>query len=237
MKLTVDTHTHSLLCRHAFSTVTEIIQEAANKNLEGVCLTEHGPGYPGSVNYAYFNTYRDIPNHMFGVRIFKGAEANYMDFSGKLDFNNDQLKKLDIVIVSGHKECLSIGTKDEITRMISIVIKNPYVDILGHLDNPIYPIDIDYIAKLAKEYNKALEINNSSPVARPGSELICKELVMAAKRYGTLLSVGSIAHYHPIVGNFDYAISLLNEYDIPENQVINSSLKCLEDFLVSHHKR
>lgn len=60
---------------------------------------------------------------------------------------------------------------------------------------------------------------------------------MAAKRYGTLLSVGSDAHYHPIVGNFDYAISLLNEYDIPENQVINSSLKCLEDFLVSHHKR
>lgn len=236
MKIAIDTHTHTLLCRHGFSTVTEVIQEAARKNLEGVCLTEHGPGYPGSVSYAYFNTYRDVPNELLGIKVFKGAEVNFMDFEGNLDFTDKQLKKLDIAIVSCHKECLPTGSQQEITAMVEKVIKNPYIDIIGHPDNPMYPMDIDYIARLAKEHNKALEINNSSPAARPGSENLCSELILAAKRHGTLLSVGSDAHYHLIVGKFDYAMALLNEYDIPQEQVVNSSLASLEAFLESHHK-
>lgn len=236
MKITVDTHTHTLLCRHAFSTITEVIKAAADKGLEGVGLTEHGPGYPGSVSYAYFNTYRDIPSDLFGIKVFKGAEANFMDFDGNLDFTDAQLKKLDIVIASCHKECLPSGTKEQITNMMTKVITNPHVDIIGHPDNPLYPVDIDQIARLAKEHDKALELNNSSPAARPGSEALCREIILAAKRHGTLLSVGSDAHYHLVVGKFDYVNALLEEYKIPETQVINSSLSRLNDFLSQHHK-
>ena len=237
IKIVVDTHTHTLLCRHAFSTVTEVIRAAADRGLKGVGLTEHGPGYPGSVSYAYFNTYRDIPRELFGIDVFCGAEANVMDFNGSLDFTDEQLKKLDIVIVSCHKECLSQGSKDQVMHMFESVMKNPYIDIIGHPDNPIYPIDADILAKLAKKYNKALEINNSSPRARPGSEGICAEIILAAKKYGTLLSIGSDAHYHMAVGNFEYALSLLEQYDIPKEQIINTSVKRLKSFLDDHHKK
>ena len=50
MNIAADLHTHSLLCRHGYSTITEVIQAAAQKGLQGVGLTEHGPGYPGSVS-------------------------------------------------------------------------------------------------------------------------------------------------------------------------------------------
>ena len=41
--------------------------------------------------------------------VFGGAEVNIMDTSGTIDFTLDQLKKLDIVIVSCHKECIVPG--------------------------------------------------------------------------------------------------------------------------------
>ena len=237
MNIAVDLHTHTLLCRHAYSTVTEVIRAASEKGLQGVGLTEHGPGYPGSVGWAYFNTYRDIPREMFGIKVFCGAEANFMDLDGSLDFTAEQLSKLDLVIASCHTECSPKGSREEMTAMLCGAMKNPYVDILGHPDNPLYPVDADAIAKEAARCHKALEINNSSPAARPGSEEICKDIIRAAKRHGTLLSVGSDAHYHLVVGKFDYSLRLLQELDFPEERVINSSMERLEAFLALHHKK
>ena len=237
MRIAADLHTHTLLCRHAYSTVTEVIKAAAEKGLEGVGLTEHGPGYPGSVGWAYFNTYRDIPRELFGIKVFCGAEANFMDLAGNLDFTAEQLSKLDLVIASCHKECSPQGSKEEITAMLLAAMQNPYVDIIGHPDNPIYPADADAIAEAAARCHKALEINNSSPAARPGSEGICREIIQAAKRHGTLLSVGSDAHYHLVVGKFDYALGLLEELDFPAERVVNSSMERLQEFLAAHHMK
>ena len=74
MNIVADLHTHTLACGHAYSTLTEVIQEASDKGLKAVGLTEHGPGYPGSVKWAYFNTYRDIP------RTFKDTKSAYIHF-------------------------------------------------------------------------------------------------------------------------------------------------------------
>lgn len=236
MKIVADLHTHTLLCRHGFSTVTEVIKQASEIGLQGVGLTEHGPGYPGSVSYAYFNTYRDIPRELFGIKVWRGAEVNFMDVDGTLDFTDEQLKKLDLSIVSCHKECLKPGADEkEIMAMMEKAMKNPYIDIIGHPDNPIYPVNPELLAEMAKDYGKALEINNSSPAARPGSEGLCKEIINAAKKYGTMLSVGSDAHYHLVVGKFDYALRLLEEADFPEELVINSSMDRLEKYLSTHH--
>ena len=160
-----------------------------------------------------------------------------MDLAGNLDFTAEQLSKLDLVIASCHKECSPQGSKEEITAMLLAAMQNPYVDIIGHPDNPIYPADADAIAKAAARCHKALEINNSSPAARPGSEGICREIIQAAKRHGTLLSVGSDAHYHLVVGKFDYALGLLEELDFPAERVVNSSMERLQAFLAAHHMK
>lgn len=235
MNIIADLHTHTLLCRHGFSTVTEVMEEAEQIGLLAVGLTEHGPGYPGSVGWAYFNTYRDIPREMRALKVLCGAEANFMKLDGTLDFTDDQMKKLDIVIASCHKECSPTGTEHEVTKMMVAAMKHGYVDIIGHPDNPIYPVNADVLASEAAKYHVALEINNSSPAARPGSEPMCREIIAAAKRHGTLLAVNSDAHYHKVVGSFDYALRLLTEMEIQEEQVINSSLDRLYHFLSSRH--
>jgi putative hydrolase len=236
MDIIADLHTHTLLCRHGFSTVTEVMQAASAKGLQAVGLTEHGPGYPGSVGWAYFNTYRDIPREYKGMKVFCGAEANFMSLSGQLDFTAEQLAKLDLVIASCHVECSPQGSRQEVTDMLCAAMENPGVDIIGHPDNPLYAIDVEKVAAEAASHHKALEINNSSPAARPGSGPICHAIIRAAKKYGTLLSVSSDAHYHMKVGSFDYALGLLQEMDVPEEQVINSSLSRLLEFLAVQHQ-
>jgi len=119
--------------------------------------------------------------------------------------------------------------------MLLAGIKNPYVDIIGHPDNPLYSIDIDTIVKAAAARDTALEINNSSPAARPGSEVLCREIIRAAKFYGAKLSVGSDAHYHLLVGAFDYALKCLKEENFPMEMVINTSMAELNNFLQRHH--
>lgn len=232
-KLIADLHTHTLACRHGFSTVTEVIRAAADIGLEAVGLTEHGPGYPRSVNDAYFNTYRDIPSEMFGITVLKGCEVNLMDFSGKVDLEPSRMAKLDIVIASCHKECTPRGSVEENTDMYLGALRNPYVDIIGHPDAPLYPIDIEKVVKAAAEYGVALEVNNSSPAARPGSEEICAEIIRCAKKFGAKMAVGSDAHYHVIVGKFDYACKMLTEGEFPLEQVINSS----KETLMAHLRR
>ncbi len=237
INLIADLHTHSIACGHAFSTVTEVMQEAADQGLQAIGLTEHGIGYPGSVGWAYFNTYRDLPREFKGVRVYCGTEANFMKLDGTLDFTDEQLSKLDIVIASCHSDCSPTGTPEEVTAMYIAAMKNPYVDIIGHPDGPKYPIIPEMLAKAAAENNKALEINDSSPDARPGSEPICRELLKAIKKYGTLISIDSDAHYHKRLGHFDYALRMVEEAGIPESQIINASFDRLQAFLDSHHKK
>jgi len=231
MKVIADLHTHTLACRHAFSTVTEVIHAAAQRGLQAVALTEHGPGYPGSVGDAYFNTYRDIPSELFGISVLKGCEANLMDVTGRLDFDQKRLAQLDIVIASCHKEVTPIGTIEQNTAMYIEAIQNPYVDIIGHPDSPLYPIDIEAVVRAAAISGVALEVNNSSPAARPGSEDMCADIICSAKRLGAKLAVGSDAHYHLVVGNFEYAYEMLARYDYPLEQVINSSMDRLRSHL------
>jgi putative hydrolase len=232
-KFIADLHTHTLACGHGFSTVTEVIRAAADCKLQAVALTEHGPGYPGGVGHAYFNTYRDIPSEMFGISVLKGCEANLMNFAGELDFDETRLAQMDIVIASCHKEVTPIGTVEENTAMYIGAIRNPYVDIIGHPDAPLYPIDIEKVVRAAVQYDVALEINNSSPAARPGSEEMCAEMIRCAKRLGAKLAVGSDAHYHLVVGRFDYAFKMISKFDYPLEKVINISM----DRLLSHLKR
>lgn len=233
MKFIADLHTHTLACGHGFSTVTEVIRAAADCKLQAVALTEHGPGYPGSIGYAYFNTYRDIPSEMFGIKVLKGCEANLMNFAGDLDFDAERLAKMDIVIASCHGEVTPMGTVEQNTAMYIGAMKNPYVDIIGHPDAPKYPIDVEALVRAAVQYDVALEINDSSPAARPGSREICAEIIRIAKNLGAKLSVGSDAHYHLVVGRFDYAYEMLIEGGYPLDKVINSSM----DNLMKHLHR
>ena len=49
----VDTHTHTVLSGHAWSTLNENCIAASSRGLKGLCLTEHGPAMDHSLNSFY----------------------------------------------------------------------------------------------------------------------------------------------------------------------------------------
>lgn len=48
MKTQLDVHTHTVASGHAYSSLQEMAQAAADKGLKILGITEHGPGIPGT---------------------------------------------------------------------------------------------------------------------------------------------------------------------------------------------
>ena len=60
MKIIADTHAHSLMSGHAYSTIREMARSAATKGIEILALTEHAPELEGSCKRVYFENIKVI---------------------------------------------------------------------------------------------------------------------------------------------------------------------------------
>ncbi|CEK39805.1 phosphatase [Paraclostridium sordellii] len=224
MKALIDLHCHTVASGHAYSTLKENIDEAKEKNLKYLGVSDHAPNMPGSTHPYYFGNLGVIKSEINGVRMLKGIEANIMDFEGKVDIPEDVIGKLDYVIASFHPPCISGGSKEENTKAIINVMENKEVKIIGHLDDSRYPVDYEKVVKKAKETNTLLEINNSS--LRPNSFRVgaienAKKMLKLCKKYEVKVILGSDAHIYYQVGDFKNCEKILNEVDFPGNLVVN----------------
>lgn len=235
MKMVLDTHAHTLVSGHAYNTIREMAHMAAEKGLEAIAITEHAPEMPGSCNPFYFMNLKVVPREMYGVRLFLGTELNIMDETGKVDLPDRILERLDIVIASIHIPCFrGEKTKDAVTSAYLKAMENPYVDIIGHPDDGRYPADYEAIVKKAKETHTLLEINNSSlspDAMRTNGRENDKEILRLCKKYEVPVTLGSDAHVDVDLGNFEYAVQVLEECEFPEELVVNTSISKLEKML------
>jgi len=232
LKLLLDTHCHTISSGHAYSTIKEIAEAAADLGLKLIAMTDHGPAMPGGPNLFHLGNLRVIPEYIKGVRVLKGVEANITDFDGGLDVPERYLKKLDIVIASLHEVCIDSGTVEENTRALVGAMSNPYVDIIAHPGNPYYPIDIDRLLQCAKDTGTLIEINNSSFLgSRKGSDENCRIITAKAKETGVVLAAGSDCHICCDVGKFNKIEEIFEELEMPEALVINTDPLKLIDYL------
>lgn len=233
MEYILDVHTHTLASGHAYSTIQEVVEQAAKKGLELVAITDHAPSMPGATHMFYFSNTAVIPKYIYGVEVLKGIEANIINYNGDIDVDTDTLSQLDIVIASLHPPCIDFGDIEENTNAIIGAIKNPYVNIIGHPDDGRYPLDYDKVIKTAKEYNVLLEVNNSSmnPKGfRKGTANI-KIMLEKCKKENVSIVINSDAHISFDVGNFEYAKRLIKEINFPEELIVNTSKEKLKRFL------
>ncbi|QSZ28129.1 phosphatase [Aceticella autotrophica] len=232
MKLVLDTHTHTIASGHAYSTIIENAREASKKGLKLICMTDHGPCMFGAPHLYYFGNLKVVPSIIEGVEIIKGVEANIIDTNGKLDIPDRILDDLDIVIASLHEACFEYRDIGSNTKALINAIKNPYVDIIGHSGNPLFPIDIDEVLLAAKEYDTHIEINNSSfIVSRVGSCENCLKIAQKAAKIGVRISVGSDAHIAFDIGRFDKALEIIEKVRINEDMVLNTSVDKFKKYL------
>lgn len=234
----IDTHCHTVSSGHAYSTVTEIANEARNKGLKLVGITDHGPKMPGGPHVFHILNQKVYPDTINGVEILKGVEANIIDYNGKLDIEDKYLSELDLVIASLHTVCINPGNEKENTFALIKAMENKYVDIIAHPGNPEFPINKKELVLKAKETNTLIEINNSSlGKSRVGSLNHCIEIAKLCKEHNVNIVVGSDSHICYDVGEFSSVTKLLNEIEMPKELIINLSVESFKEYLKMKGKR
>lgn len=233
MQIVADMHTHTLASGHAYSTVNELVGAAAAAGLQAIAVTDHGPTLPGAPHLYHFGAMRFIPREISGVLVLTGCEANILGIDGSIDLPEPYLNRLDFIMAGFHEFC---GFDDQgiarNTEALLHVMANPLVHAVSHPGNPVFPVDYEEIVRAAAQTGTALEINNASfTYSRCGSSPNCKLIADLIARHGAPVIVGSDAHIAQNVGKFDQALAVIQEAEIDEAQVVNSSLDRLLDFL------
>ncbi len=237
MKLIIDTHTHTVASGHAYSTLQEMAKEASNKGLKAFSMTDHGSSLLGAPCKFHFTNLRVVPNEIYGIRIFKGIEANIIDYLGTLDMPDKILKNLDFVLASLHDVCIDPANIDDHTNALIKALENPYVDAIAHPGNPTFPVDIEKVVKACKDNGKCIEINNHSNLVRRGSENNCIEFANKCKKFNVNIVCGSDAHISFDVGAFANVYKILESANISEELVLSTSIEKFENFLEKKKER
>ena len=220
--IVADTHTHTLACGHAYSTIMENIRCASEKGLAFLCITEHAPAMHDAPQLSFFRSLYSIPDVIEGVNILKGAECNIMDYEGTLDLPEKLLSRMDWVIASYHNPLCLPGTLEQNTQGWLHVAENPNVDVIGHAGDGRYVFELEKVIKKFKEYDKIVEINAHSFGVRPGAHFNCREIARCCAKYQVPVVVSSDAHFCMHVGNVDASVQMLEEIGFPEELVLNA---------------
>lgn len=239
MEFLLDSHTHTIASGHAYSTILENARVAADRGLQLLCITDHGPAMSGSACQSYFNNLSSVDRNLFGVDLFMGVELNLMGFDGSLDLPPYILEKLDIIMVCMHTQCMPKGgSREQNTNALIAAMDNPYIDIIGHPDDGQYPLDYPALVRAAGEKEVLLELNNGSLVPscyRLDAPLHCTEMLWQCMKEEIPIVIGSDAHFATSVGAHNYAEILLKELNFPAELVLNTDPERFRAFLA--HKR
>lgn len=227
----IETHYHTVASGHAYSTVLEGVAYARKYGMKGLAITDHGPAMPGGAHLWHFGNQSAIDPEIDGIRIIKGVEADIMNYDGELDIPEEFLKKVDWVIASYHVTCCPPGSVEDHSRGYYNVIRNPYVDVLGHSGNDDYVYDYEGVIQEVKKYGKIIEINNHSPIGRPGSARRCPVIAGLCKQYQVPVVVSTDAHFATKIGKVDWALTMLREIGYPEELILNMDEQRFFDYL------
>ena len=161
-RILLDVHTHTVASGHAYSSLQEMVKAAADKELQVLGITEHGPSIPGTCPLVYFRNMFVVPRQMYGIRLLMGCEVNILDTNGSLDLNDEYLDRLDIAIAGIHGNCWKGGDKNQNTEGMLTVINNPKIHVISHPGDGTAEMDFEQLVFASKEAHTQLEINNHS---------------------------------------------------------------------------
>lgn len=155
-----------------------------------------------------------------GIRTLCSAEVDIRT-DGTLDFDDDVLAELDIVVASVH-DGFNIS-RDAMTARLIRACENPFVSIIGHPTGrnvetfPGYEFDYDAVFAAAARTGTALEIDGQPPRLDLPSALARR-----ARTFGVTFSCDSDAHATEHLGNVEYAIGQARRAWITRDEVLNA---------------
>lgn len=154
-----------------------------------------------------------------GIKILKGIESDILP-DGSLDYDEDTLKKFDLVVASVHSRFKM--TKSEMTRRIVYAIMSPYTHILGHptgrllLSRESYDVDVKEIIDAAADYGKIIELN-----ANPYRLDLPWEHIIYAKEKGVKIAINPDSHDIYSLSDVFYGVKFARKGWLEKNDVVN----------------
>jgi len=197
-------------------------------------------------------------------KLISGVEADIISPEGKVNVPNEVLAQMDFVIASKHggleKFFGGNPSAEQLKTMYVGLMQNPNVDVIGHPNRYVEyktmeNIDWDGLLSLARETKTAFEINVNASMP----EWLIKKVVQA----GVPICIGTDAHSLREYQNLPNEIQVTSEFDrlkhplgvkysfwkkmskilrtvdeagAPPEQIINSSLGRLENWLSEEKK-
>ena len=235
LKLEADLHTHTLVSHHAYSTLRENCEAAAELGLKGIAMTDHSPGTPDGAHILHFLNLRSLPRKICGVTVLRGVETNIMDRTGALDMEEKHLAPLEWVVASMHNRCMNEKSPEACTQAYLAVAEDPHVDVIGHCTNGDFPFDHERCLKKFRECGKLVEINESSIVYRTGSRENSIEVLKLCKKYDIPVVVDSDCHFSGLIGLCPTAWQLIEDTGFPHRLILNTDWDRVLEHVLSRH--
>ena len=203
----------------------EMIAAAAARGYEYHSISDHSAGRGPSYGVTA-ERLREQREHVralgdrFGVRTLCSSEVDILP-DGSLDYGDDVLAELDIVVASVHS-AFNIS-REEMTRRLIRACEHPYVNIIGHPTGRTvegfagYEFDYDAVFAAAARTGTALEIDG-----QPARLDLPWALAARAKTFGVTFTTDSDAHDVSQLANVELAVSQARRAGLTREQVLNA---------------
>ena len=207
-------------------TLQDMVAAAKAEGLEYFAITDHSVsstvanGLDRQRLLEQVTRVRELDAKVEGITILAGSEVDIRRY-GELDFPDEVLEQLDIVVASVHSHFTL--TEAEMTRRIIRAIENPFVNIIGHPTGrmlgrrPMYSLNIEEVIAAAAENSTVLEINGS-----PSRLDLDPKFVRMAKKAEVLLAVNTDAHDIGLLARRQFGLNVARRGWLTKAEVINT---------------
>jgi DNA polymerase (family X) len=219
-----DLHSHTTASDGAAS-IEEMAQAAMALGYTYLAVTDHSKsqvvanGLTAGRLLAHVKEIHRIGERLKGIKLLAGCEVDILA-DGRLDFEDEILAELDIVIASPHIALKQDEAKA--TDRLLRAIENRYVNVIGHPTGRLInrreglPLNFAKIFAAAASTGTALEINAGYP------RLDLNDLhAKAAVENGCFLSIDTDAHSTDELSDIGYGIDVARRAWVGPGNVIN----------------
>ena len=224
--LQADLHLHTTWSDGKLS-VREMAEAALRRGLKTLAITDHSQslGVAGGQSAEDLLAQRaeiDAVQAELGerLRLLQGAEVE-IRADGALDYPDEVLARLDIVIASLHSGLRQ--PREKVTERMLNAIRNPHVDVIAHPTGRLLPdrepadLDMQAILAASAESGVALEIN-----AHPSRLDLDDVYARRAIELGIPLSINTDAHAESDLDLLHFGVATARRGWVQAEQVINT---------------
>lgn len=219
-----DLHTHTT-ASDGKNTIEEMALAAKALGYKFLAITDHSKSQVIANGLApdrllkHVEAIRKVSDKLKGITLLAGAEVDILA-DGRLDYEDEILKELDIVIASPHFAL----TQDEqkATDRILAAINHRYVNVIGHPTGRLImgreglPLRFEKVFEAAAKTGTALEINAGYPRLD-----LCDTHARAALEANVTLSINTDAHSTEELNEIDLGIATARRAWATPDRVLN----------------